>query len=286
MMFLNIVLMTFLAQAQTFQEKEMENIDFKELKNVLKEDFLEPVVEQKIEKVKEIKEQRQAQQIEKFNYPTEENFWGFISEYWLVKNASILKWDFEKPDYGLEGSVAELFEKLGLYQKKFKILPLNTPVVAHFSVPGNDGEMIYLISVPFLRSLDLNKLEISLLILEDYFRQEMAFFRANVNSPELAASLGQNFHNKKVSLKFVDDVLNNYTKLAFDSGYTFQQQFEVTKKMDLMLKSHPQIWNVYFQLLSKIDKLVKTNSAYEIYNKIYPSPEMQIKWLSPKEKVL
>lgn len=44
-----------------------------------------------------------------------------------MKNAQVLGWDFEKPDYGLDASFKETMEKLGFYQKKFKILLLNTP---------------------------------------------------------------------------------------------------------------------------------------------------------------
>ena len=56
--------------------------------------------------------------------------------------------------------------------------------------------------------------------------------------------------------------------------------------MDNFLKSNPELWNVYFRLLGKIDRMVKTNHQYKDYVKLYPSPEMQVKWLSPPEKVL
>ena len=56
--------------------------------------------------------------------------------------------------------------------------------------------------------------------------------------------------------------------------------------MDKILKSSPESWNSYFKLLKKIDQLVKNNLMYKNYLKIYPSPELQIEWLSPKKKVL
>ena len=37
-------------------------------------------------------------------------------------------------------------------------------------------------------------------------------------------------------------------------------------------------------MLNKIDKLIKINHDYKDYTSIYPSPEMQIKWLTPEKK--
>jgi hypothetical protein len=286
-----ILLITFLvnfslAQFETQEEKEMETINFSELKEVIKDDFLEPVVNEKIEKVRTIKKVRKKKRIDRYHYPLEKEFWTFMSEYWLIKNASTLKWDFKKPDYGLDASMERVMESLGMYQKKFRILPLNTPVLTHMALPADDDETIFLISVPFMRSLDLTKVEISLLLLEDYYRIQMGFFKKNLKVSGVDKWYGKNFYKKKVELKYLDDLLNAYSILAFEKGFSFQQQYEVTKKMDLMLKSNQKLWNAYFQLLNKIDKLVKMNLLYNNYNKIYPSPEMQIKWLSPKEKVL
>jgi hypothetical protein len=80
--------------------------------------------------------------------------------------------------------------------------------------------------------------------------------------------------------------LKKYDEQINKKGYTFQQQFEVTKKMDAYLKSHPELWNGYIHMLKKIDAFVKTNQQYKDYVRLYPSPEMQVKWLSPDEKVL
>jgi hypothetical protein len=56
--------------------------------------------------------------------------------------------------------------------------------------------------------------------------------------------------------------------------------------MDTLLKPNLEWWNTYFRMLGKIDRLIKTNNQYKTYNQLYPSPEMQIKWLSPDDKVL
>lgn len=84
----------------------------------------------------------------------------------------------------------------------------------------------------------------------------------------------------------VQELLKNYDKQINQKGYTFQQQFEITKKMDSFLKGTPELWNAYFGLMGKMDRFIKVNIQYKDYIKLYPSPEMQQKWLSPPEKVL
>lgn len=83
-------------------------------------------------------------------------------------------------------------------------------------------------------------------------------------------------------LKLVDKMLKNYEVFIFTKGFNFQQQFDVTSKMNQILKSNKQLWNGYSSLLTKIDKLIQSNLLYKGYNNIYPSPEMQLKWISPK----
>ena len=57
-------------------------------------------------------------------------------------------------------------------------------------------------------------------------------------------------------------------------------------KIDGYLKADPILWNAYFNLLKKIDRLTKNDLLYKDYLKIYPSPELQIQWISPKKKVI
>jgi len=40
------------------------------------------------------------------------------------------------------------------------------------------------------------------------------------------------------------------------------------------------------RLLGKMDRLIKSQGAFADYVKMYPSPEMQIRWLAPEEKAL
>lgn len=273
------------AHSQKFQEeKELEVVDFNSIKKVLKQDGLSQEAKNKVKQVKILKKEQKNLEVERYSYPQEKEMWGFVSEYWLVKNAQLLNWDFEKPDYGLEENFSSILQKLGFYHKKFKILLVNTPTMVKASLPGND-EMIFLISVPFIRSLDLSKLEISLLLLEDFFRLEGEYFKKKVTTEKLSKLSGTNFYGSKPDLSVVEELIKNYTNQVQHKGYTFQEQFEVTKKMDSYLKPNIELWNAYFRLLGKIDRFVKVNIQYKDYVKLYPSPEMQLKWLSPPEKV-
>lgn len=273
-------------QSQKLQEeKELEVVNFKSIKKVLQQDGLSQEAKNKAQQVKILKKEQTKLEVSRYKYPTEDEMWGFVTEYWLVKNAQILKWDFEKPDYGLDESFKSILMKLGFYHKKFKILLINTPTVVRAALPSSEG-VVLLLSVPFIRSLDLSKLEISLLLLEDFLRSEAGYFKKKVITEKIKKLSGTSFYGAKPDLSMVEELAKKYTEEVNEKGYTFQQQFEITKKMDTYLKSNPDLWNAYFRMLGKIDRFLKVNAQYKDYLKLYPSPEMQVKWLSPQEKVL
>ncbi len=271
---------------KTTEEKELELVDFKQIKRVLQEDGLSQEAKRKAKQVEVIKKEQVKIEKDRFLVPTEDEWWGIMSEYWLVKNAPTLAWDFEKPDYGVEESFKSVLQTVGFYQKKFRILYLNTPNLVRAAIPGNDGEVIFLISVPFIRTMDLSKLEISLMMLEDFLKAEAGFFKSAVRPKDLEKYVGSNFYGKKLDLSPMSEGLKNYDNFLTKKGFTFQQQFEITKKMDVLLKPNLEWWNTYYRMLGKIDRLIKTNNQYKSYNQLFPSPEMQIKWLSPEDKVL
>ncbi|MGE3610532.1 MAG: hypothetical protein AB7I27_13160 [Bacteriovoracaceae bacterium] len=273
------------AEEKLQEEKELEAVNFNSIKKVLQKDGLSQAVIEKKEEVKVLKIEQKNLQKHLYNYPSEDEIWGFATDYWLVKNAQLLGWDFDKPDYGLDLSFRNLLEKLGYFQKSFRILLVNTPSVVRAGLPGSHNDMVLLVSVPFIRTLDLSKLEISLLLLEDFFRIELGFFKKSVGTEKMKKLAGTNFYGTKPDLSLIEELLKNYDKQVNEKGFTFQQQFEVTKKMDNFLKGQPDLWNTYFKMLTKIDRFTKSNNQYKDYIKLYPSPEMQIKWLSPEEKV-
>ena len=112
-------------------EKEVEFVDFSSVRNLLEEDDLEKSVNAKQQKIKKVRTAREKRKLNRYNVPDQKEFWSFISEYWLVKNAPLLKWDFRKPDYGISDSFSMFLEKLGIYEKNFKIILVDTPKISH-----------------------------------------------------------------------------------------------------------------------------------------------------------
>lgn len=271
---------------KTNEEKEGEMVDFKSIRDVLEEDMLNQEVEKKVSRIKKIKKSRKKSELKRFDIPDDDNIWTFISELWLVKNAPVLKWDFQKPDYGIAASFKELMEEMGHYEIDIKIILVNTPTITHMALPSNKGEYIFLVSVPFIRTLDLSKLEISILLFEDFTRARKEYFKNVVKPANFGSIAGSNFNKKKFQDQVFKSILKKYDDVIFDRGFTFQQQFETTKELNRLFKANMKLWNVYYSMLKKIDELVKTNLLYNGYSKIFPSPELQLNWLRPKKEIL
>ena len=268
------------------QEKRAEEINFQSIKNILENDFLKKSAIQKSQKFKKIKKKRLRRDQAKLSNPKEEHFWSFFSELWLVRNAQRLKWDFESPDYALEKTVVKMLEKFGFLEQKFKLLLLNDSSITHMALPGNPAEVIFILSIPFIRTIDLTKREIGILLVEDYMRLEMRYFLTYVKDKKLQGFIGGRFMNKKAQRSLLNMALKRADDFIYEKGFNFQQQFNVTQRVSSLLRSETQLWNSYLSLLRKVDKLVKSNKHYKNYTKIYPSPEIQIKWILPEKKVL
>ncbi len=268
------------------QEKELDIVDFKNVKDVLKKDGLLESAKKKQTEVKKIQELRTKTNRELYNWPAEDEFWIFATEYWLVKEVSILKWDIDKPDYGLDKSLGQLLKQVGLARKKFRIMGMNANAPAHLGLAWSSDEYCLVFSIPFVRSMDLSKLEISLLLLQDMLRVDEGWLKNSIRPENLKSLVGTNFEGKKPDLSLVFQTAKNYRLFLDEKGFSFQQQFEITKKMNTLLKSQPELWNAYVRLLGKMDRLIKSQSSFADYVKMYPSPEMQIRWLAPEEKAL
>lgn len=261
-----------------------ESLDFQAIKDVIKNDMLESEVVKQKKQVATVVKANKRKIEEKYEVPGEDQFWSFLSQMWLVKNAQIIKWDFQKPEYGIESALEDLLEKLGYFEVRFNILIVNTPDITHFALPTEPNRYLLLLSLPFMRTLDLTKVEISLLLLEDILRSKAGYFTSYVATAKLRSFIGSNFYGKAFQKDVIDDSLKKYDEMVFDKGFSFNQQFEITKQMDKLVKSDLAIWNAYYQMLMKIDNLTKSNPLYSKYSKIYPSPEMQLNWLKPNKK--
>lgn len=281
-------LMVFSVRAQDSklpEEKELDVVDFQNVKDVLKKDGLLQEVQRKKSEVVKIKEIRGEEEKLRYAWPTEDEFWPLATEIWLVKQAPLLRWDFDRPDYGLQESFSAILRSVGMLQKRFRLLAIDSPAPGHLGLPWKDEEYSLLFSVPFVRSMDLSKLEISLLLLEDVLRLQEGWLKEYARPAKLKDSVGQNFMGRKPDLSPVHEAGQAYGRFLAEKGFSFQQQFQITKKMDALLKPHPELWNAYVRLLGKIDRLVKGNPSFTDYVKLYPSPEMQIRWLAPEDKV-
>ena len=267
-------------------DKSKESLDFNSIKEIIKKDGLDGELKKKQAETRKYLDDKKLKEMRRSNVPTEEVFWSFFSELWLVKNATILKWDVHKPDFELEKSFASFLETQGHYEKRIKILLLETSDITHMALPSNENEVILILSLPFIRTLDLSKIEISLLLFEDFLRNRKGYFKNFILTTELKSYLGTNFSGKDFNKKLIDDHLKKYTQLVFEKGFNFQEQFEVTKEIDVLLKSDLKIWNTYLTMIEKIDRLSKNNELYKKYGQIYPSPELQLNWLRPKVPLL
>jgi len=264
-------------------EKKTSEVSFEKIKKVLKSDLLEKEAAEYQKKKEQEKKSILKKETKKYSYPDDDNMWGFLSEYWLVKNAPILKWDFEKPSYGIAEAFEGFLEKMGHYEVKFKLILLNSTNVSHFALPAKKGEYIFLLSVPFIRTLDLSKLQISLLLYEDFLRIQKRFFHERVTTKGLSKIMGVGVKTKKeMKIDFLKDVLKKYDQIIFEKGFNFQQQYEVTNLLGVYLKNDMKLWKNYISMLKKIDELVKYNLMYRYMLKIYPSAELQLNWLKPK----
>lgn len=270
-------------------KQNSKTVPLTNFEKVLKKDNLLEKRKEIIQVKQEVKEEINKIEAKKNIFPAKDDFFNFFSEYYLAHNAVKLNWDSEKPDYGIEGIFNSVLRKLGIIGIRYKILVINSPNVPHFYLPSKKDEYLFILSLPFIRSMDLTKIEISILLLEDMFRKDLGQFYQNITLKKSLESLYSSHIDTKEREKAVASVLmkllSDYDRILYIDGYSFQQQFEVTtKKMDLILRPHPELWSSYIKLLNKIDELVKSDKLYANYNKIYPSPELQIKWLTPKTK--
>lgn len=255
-------------------------LNFEPIKDILLNDSLESATKNQSGQKSNFQVQDQKPKKDYFKIPARQELLSILSELWIVKNAPILKWDFEKPDFGIENDFSQLLEKMGYYESKFKILYLNSPTVTHFGLPGTD-ESILLISLPFIRQMDLSKPEIALILFEDFIRLKQGYTERFMLS-EIEAIMDKSVKDNPASFEKFKTVLKKMDTLIYEKGFDFQQQFDVTQMLSRHLKNDLNLWGIYIELLKKIDSLVKSNFLYKDYTRIYPSPEMQIKWLGPK----
>lgn len=254
-------------------------IDFSLIKDVIKSDGLKKRVEKIQIKSRKSKAQKQEKIDLKFQVPGEKEFWSFFSEYWMIKNRKILQWDFEKPDFGITSAFNELLDQLEIKNKSFKIMLINSPVLTHFALPANINQYIFILSLPFLREAKLSNMDIAALLLEDMIRSDLGFMKKSILYQNKINILGASLKNPSINNLTFEKLLKRYDEKIYEKGYSFQEQFLVTKETGKIVGKYKKINENYISMLSKIDIAIKSGHSFSQYNKIYPSPEMQLKWL-------
>lgn len=275
------------AQAnETVSELPVTNdfVNFNNIKNILKTDGLEKVVEEK--KKVEVKKKIEKQDLTKNLYetPSVEDFWPLMLEYWLVKNTAILKWDFDKPDFGVTEVFESILKDVGELGISYKILYLNTSNITHFAFPMGKDSYLFLISVPFVKSIDLSKIQISLMMYEDLIRVKKGYFESMIKAETIKGLRARNFYKDIVPTANIKSFLEEVDEIVYSKGFNFQQQYQVTQQVNSVLINNKKYWQNYYNLIYKIDDLVKSNMMYKNYAKIYPSPELQLNWIDPTKK--
>ncbi len=270
------------AEKGSVEAKELEIIDFSTIKNVLEHDQLSEVARKKIKRLKKIKAAKEQRKLETYSVPDGDLFWQIASELWLVKNATLLKWNFVKPDYGIDTFSQKVFKQLGIINFEYKVLLLNTSAISHFYLPyGN--KLLVILSVPFMRSLNLTQSEIAILLVEEYLRSKEHYFEQHVMSDKLQTYIGRSYmQEKKIDYRPFEKLLSRYDNLIFLQAYSFQEQYRITKKMRILLGGEGKLKKAYISLLEKIANLVESDPDYKEYVKFYPSPRVQLNWFIGK----
>lgn len=270
------------------QDKELpvqnDFVNFDNIKKILKKDGLEKTVKKKQVVHKKKKKKKVDKTKKLYRLPDNNDFWNLTTQYWLVKNHVILKWDFHKPDYGLAEYFEEFLKNMGEYGIKYKVLYVNSSNITHFGLPLGKDEYLFVLSVPFIKIMDLTKLQISILLYEDLTRLKFKQYQSKFD-PMLVAKLKDGtFYQKKFPASELKSLMAKIDNIVFEKGFNFQEQYQVTKHLNNVLKNNKKFWQNYYSLLEKIDELTKQNLMYKDYAKIYPSPELQLNWINPTKK--
>lgn len=273
-----IALTSFLLMLTSIAQEEVK---LKNLKKILEHDKLLEISKEK-EKLEKLKKKVKKKVIRKISrFPSEDVFWEIFSEYWLAHNAAELKWNYNYPDYGIGNFFKKTAIKLGFVQKDFKILYSKSPLVTHFALPSKKDSYIFVLGIPFIQRMDLTKIEITTLLLEDMIRSDKGYIQSIISkNTSLEKLYGIELTSSMDSTNKVMKNLNsNLNDFFSKKGFSFQMQFDVTMKMNSYLLSTPEILNSYKSLCKKRYYLGLNHKEFKFYARVYPSPEMQRKWL-------
>lgn len=276
-----LIYILFVSNTSLFCE-EKKVFDFSNLKQVLTNDMLDEELAKKKLAQDELERLKKQKELESSIFPEADDYWPFMIELWLVKNMSELKWFFEHPDLGLADSFAELLTKVGLFEIGFEILILDSYRLYHRALPLPSGKILFILSYPFIKSMDLTRKEISLLLFFEFLRLKRSNFveQAKRLHPELADLYGKSFIGQKPK-DFSPKVLTTLSKMIFDARLEFKEQFALVTEMKRYLTSNKEI-KTYVDLVKKIEIYIGSSKERSDYVTQTISPQMILKWLGEK----
>lgn len=251
------------------------------IKQYLESDFLlgESIKKEKLQK--ESTQQLLNHTKNKYRYPSVQDFWKFASEYWLVKNIDVLKWD--------RASDASLYKKgfeqlLATLNKKgitFKIIVSPTSWISHFVLPRGTGNYIFVVSLPFITEAKLTTEDVLFVMLEDLIRIEKGYLFDFLKDESFFKKLGSDFYvNKKPNMSDFEKMMEQMSYFYKQYGYSFDQEFRVTRELIELIKNDEPLTQKYEGYSYKLSKLgEKFKQLFPKDEGLYPGLMIKKSWL-------
>ena len=257
------------------------NTPIDDIKSIIKNDF-EKKNKEKINKKKREAIQNKTKKNKKLESDNKYYSWKILNRLWLVENVDVLKWNFDRPDYGLNKVINDTLKRTGYSSVKYKIILSNSNITSHTSLPGKGSEVFIILSKIFLERMDVTKQEIALLVLEELVRS-----RKYKNIDTLEKRIGRyprlkNRRNYKKDVNaFVRKAFKVYDELVYNYKSNFKEEYAVHTILMNSLASEQKLLNSYLNLQKKLTALLET-TIFSNYPNVYPSPELRIRWMTKK----
>ena len=258
------------------------NTPIDDIKSIIKNDFIKKNKE-KINQKKRAALQKKTKKNKKRESDNKYYSWKILNRLWLVENVDVLKWNFDRPDYGLNKVINDVLRRTGYSSVKYKIILSNSNIISHTSLPGKRSEVFIILSKIFLERMDVTKQEIALLVLEELVRS-----RKYKNIDDLEQRIGtyprlKNGRNYKKDVNaFVRKAFKVYDELVYNYKSNFKEEYAVHTILMNSLASEQKLLNSYLNLQKKINRLIRDDHLFSNYPNVYPSPELRIRWMTKK----
>lgn len=235
--------------------------------------------------IKDKFKKEKAQQIfndkkKRYSYPSFQDFWSFASEYWLVKNVKNLKWDQAADSSEIKKNFQNLLAELNIKNIKVKVFLFPTEWVPHLVLPRSKDEYVFLVSQKFVDITGISARQLSYLLYEDMIRLEKGYLFNFFQNDEFVKGLGSSFYiNQKPNIGQFEKLMSKLNIFYKEHGYSFEEQYQVTKKICEQVSSQSQRVSQYQKYNSLVEKkLSQLNIVFPKFNALYPGIGMKRLW--------